>query len=67
MRGRGAIFPDLDGVIVDNGPSLHDAFRRGVSEARSTAACGWNGPRAGDLEGVDLVLGSLAELPKALG
>ena len=33
MLDRTAIFLDLDGVLVDNGPSLHAAFRRGVSEA----------------------------------
>lgn len=33
MRDRSAIFLDLDGVLVDNGPALHAAFRRGVSEA----------------------------------
>lgn len=33
MRDRAAVFLDLDGVIVDNGPALHAAFRRGVSEA----------------------------------
>lgn len=33
MRDRAAVFLDLDGVIVDNGPSLRAAFRRSVSEA----------------------------------
>lgn len=33
MRDRSTIFLDLDGVLVDNGPPLGAAFRRGVSEA----------------------------------
>lgn len=32
LRDRAALFLDMDGVIVDNGPALSAAFRRAVSE-----------------------------------